>query len=79
MKSSFKWKTLLALAVILVSLWYDFANVVFGLLFLLWTVGEARTGKMFIVEEVSRKTNPILFWFITVLYILLSVAVIIWA
>jgi len=37
-----------------------------GLLFLYWTILNFRTGRAFLLSEVSRDQDPILFWLIQI-------------
>ena len=70
--SKFLWKTLLVLAVVVVALAIDLGEFVFGILFLIWTWYAIQTGQVYLVESVQRSKNPVLFWGVVSLYLLLS-------
>ena len=68
----FKWKTVLALAIIWVAVVLEL-NWVWGVLFIMWTVPALRTGQTFLVEPIMRSENRVLFWLIVGTWIVLSV------
>ena len=47
-----------------------------GLLFIYWAVPSYLNGEAFLVGPISLKENPILFWIITILWIVLGVIMI---
>ena len=65
------WKPILALALIYVGILFDW-NWTWGVLFLLWTLPSFYSGRTFLVDEVEREPNPILFWFIVATWTWLS-------
>ena len=68
----FKWKTLLALAVVYVAVVMEW-NWVWGVLFMMWTIPALYSGRTYFVEEIDRRTHPVLFWLIVGTWITLSV------
>lgn len=70
-----RWFTLVAIAIVLVAVIFDF-QWVFGLLFLFWAAPSILTGETFLVEPVHRAENPWLFWIIVALWLSLSLALI---
>ena len=40
-----------------------------GLLFIYWAVPSVLTGEAFLVERITKTTNPILFWLITGIWV----------
>lgn len=72
-----RWVNVIALAVLLVALWMDWLWV-WGILFIYWTVPAFRTGEVHLVGSVPRATQPVVFWLVTVLWIVLGVLVILW-
>ncbi|MGI9372821.1 MAG: hypothetical protein ACR2OJ_10020 [Hyphomicrobiales bacterium] len=72
-----KWKTLLALALIYIAVLFEW-NWVWGALFIFWTIPALYSGRTHLVEEVERKSNPVLFsliigtWLILSLYLILA-------
>ena len=72
-----KWLTLVALAIVVVALVFDF-QWMWGLIFLFWSGPSLFTGVTFLVEPVHRSENPWLFWVIVSLWLGLSLALIGW-
>ena len=70
-----RWFTLVAIAIVLVAVIFDF-QWVWGLLFLFWAAPSLFTGETFLVEPVRRAENPWLFWTIVMLWLSLSLALI---
>ena len=70
-----RWLTVLVLIGLLVALtmnwWWPW-----GLLFLFWTVPAIRMGEVHLIGTIPRDQQPILFWIVTVLWVLLGVAMI---
>lgn len=62
-----KWFTVLALVVLGVASYYEWYWV-WGILFVFWAVTSIQGGQAFIVENISRRQNPVLFWLITVMW-----------
>ncbi len=73
-----KWKTLIALPILLTAIWYNVSNVLFGLIFLFWSYYGIKMKQTFLVEEITQNENPVLFWTISILWILLSVVSIVY-
>ena len=70
-----RWFTLIAIAIVLVALLFEF-QWVWGLLFLFWAAPSLVTGETFLVEPVHRAENPWLFWTIVMLWLSLSLVLI---
>lgn len=68
----FKWKTILALAIVYVAVFKEW-NWPWGVLFIMWTVPALYSGRTYFVEEIDRRNNPILFWIIVGTWITLSI------
>ena len=47
-----------------------------GLLFLVWTVPSIRSGDTFLIGHLTRRQDPVLFWFTNVLWVLLGLLMI---
>jgi radical SAM superfamily enzyme YgiQ (UPF0313 family) len=71
-KNGFKWKTYLALLLLIPAIYFDLANFMFGALFLYWSLQGIKQKEIFFVEPIKKQENPILFWCITILWIALS-------
>jgi hypothetical protein len=62
-------------AVLIVSTALGFQSL-WGLLFLYWTVPNFYAGHAFLVSDVSREEDPILFWLIQLAWVALGVMLI---
>ena len=72
-RSPVKWKSLVALFLVFFSIWAGFGNIVFGLLFFLWSIYGIINRQTFMVEEIHQGENPVLFWTISITWLVLSV------
>lgn len=62
-----KWFTVAALGVLTIATiqeWYW----VWGLLFVFWAVLGIRSGSAFLIEDISRREHPALFWLISAMW-----------
>ena len=66
------WKPILALALIYVGILLGW-NRTWGVLFFLWTLPSFYSGRIFLLDEVERESNPVLFWCIIATWTWLSV------
>jgi len=71
MQNNIKWKTLIALAMVYISVIFNQLWRV-GLLFIFWTIQALRDKKAFIIEEIRRENNPILYWIIVITWALVA-------
>ena len=77
-KSPFRyWKPTAALAVLWGAFLLD-QSWVWGLIFLAWAIPALRTGETHLIEPVRKRETPVLFWSITLTWIILSAAVLIY-
>lgn len=67
--------TVLALVILLAAAVVDWYWV-WGLFFLYWAIAGIVTGQAFVVRIVNRDENPVLFWFISISWLVLSAAAI---
>ena len=59
-----KWKTLLGITIVLAGIFLNLP-ILFGLLYILWAIGDIKSGYAYIFEPIVRRENPILYWIIT--------------
>ena len=62
-----KWFTMVALVVLAVASYYEWYWV-WGVLFVFWAATSIQGGQAFIVENIGRRQNPVLFWLITAMW-----------
>lgn len=67
-----KWKSLIALALLPPSFYFNFINLYFAALFLVWSIQAIKYRNVFLLDNISEEENPVLFWIISILWILLS-------
>jgi radical SAM superfamily enzyme YgiQ (UPF0313 family) len=72
-KKSSKWKTFVALGFLPIAFYYELINFYFAALFLIWSIQGIKNRNAFYLDNVSRDENPVLFWLISVLWIVLSI------
>jgi len=65
MKQNIKWKTLIALTMVYISIIFNQMWII-GLLFIFWTMQALRDKRAFIIEEIRKENNPILYWIIVI-------------
>lgn len=70
-----RWVNVVALAVLLVATWMNWIWI-WGILFIYWAVPAFVTGEAHLVGSVSRDEQPVVFWLVTALWILLGVVTI---
>ncbi|ETW97954.1 MAG: hypothetical protein ETSY1_20735 [Candidatus Entotheonella factor] len=66
-----KWKTVIALILLLVAIILNWSWV-FGILFITWAIADMAAGRVYFVEEITKSANPVLFWTIVTLWLLLG-------
>ncbi len=62
-------------AALMISTAFGF-QALWGVLFLFWIISSMATGQAFLLTEVLRATDPILFWLIQVAWLVLGVLMI---
>lgn len=72
-KGNFKWKTIIALTFLIIALLLNLGNFVFGLIFLSWSIHGMKSKQVYFIENIYKNKNPIIYWIITILWIILSV------
>jgi predicted transcriptional regulator YdeE len=56
-----KWRSILALALIILAILFQFYWI-WALLFVLWVIPDLKSKTTYLMEPVSRKENPVLYW-----------------
>ncbi len=63
-----KWPTLIALPILIVGLLLEL-YVLWGILFVYWGVTSMLSGEIYLVEPITRRDDPALFWIILGMWI----------
>lgn len=72
-----RWPSVVALVVLVAATvvgWYW----VWGVFFLYWAVYGVVVGRAFVVQQVLRQESPVLFWLVTVTWLVLSVLTVVY-
>lgn len=69
------WLTTLVLAALLVTLYMNWSWP-WGVLFIYWALPSYISGEAFLIGPIAREESPILFWVVTVLWLMLGVVMI---
>lgn len=72
-KKNIKWKTITALVLLPVAFWFSLINFYFAALFLVWSIQGIKNRHAFFLDNISRDESSVLFWIISVLWIVLSI------
>ena len=72
----FKWRTIVALAIVYAAVVFGWSWV-WGLLFIMWTIPALYSGQTQLVEPITRDENPISYWLIIITWIGLSIFMIV--
>ncbi|MDE0132155.1 MAG: hypothetical protein OXQ32_07845 [bacterium] len=71
-----KLPTAVSLVVLVVATWFEWYWV-WGVLYLYWGVQSLGAGEAFLVQTVRRDGNPVLFWSVSAMWLILAVLVIV--
>lgn len=71
-KSKFPYKAFLVLSVVFVALAFSWYGI-FGVLFLIFAYQDIKSGSTYLLDNVHKKTHPVLFWTIECTWVLLSI------
>jgi len=66
-----KWRAIFGLFIVTVATLSEF-NWVWGLLFLFWVIPDIRHGSTHFLEHVERRKNPVVYWLIISVWVILS-------
>ena len=64
-----KWPTLAALPILAFATYFEWYWV-WGLLFIYWGISSTLAGEAFVVEPLYRGRNPVLFWLVSVVWVI---------
>ena len=70
-----KWPVILALILIYLAVLLEW-NWVWGVLFIFWTIPSLYSGEVHLVQAVTKKDHPVLYWLIILTWIVLSMILI---
>lgn len=71
-KKNIQWKTLIALFLLPVAFWFEWFNFYFAALFVIWSLQGIKNRHAFYLDDISRDERPVLFWVVTILWLVLS-------
>lgn len=67
-----KWRSIVALILVLTGFFFDLTWL-WGLLFLMWVIPDFFSGETFLMEPISKKEEPILYWTILFVWLVSSI------
>ncbi|MCG8583036.1 MAG: B12-binding domain-containing radical SAM protein [Bacteroidales bacterium] len=70
--NNIKWKTSIALILLPPAIYFNYTSFYFAALFLIWSIQGIKKGHTFFLDTFDRKEQPVFFWLISILWILLS-------
>lgn len=73
------WKNIIALVLLPLAIWLDVINFYFAALFLYWSVQGMRLRRTFYLDDISRRDHPVLFWIISIMWLVLSIVSILYS
>lgn len=68
-----KWKTIIAIIMVIVATLAQW-NWLWGILLLFWAFIDLKSGHSFFIEPIDKNEDPILYWTIIGLWIVLGIA-----
>lgn len=71
MKTSIKWRTILALILMYIAIFMNW-EWVWGILFLSWVIPDIFSGVTYFVEPISKEQHPDLYWVVVYSWILMA-------
>ena len=75
--SNHQWKNILAFIFLFLSLFLDVADLFFGIIFIIWTIRDLPSRTTFLIDEVNKDENRIMYYILILTWIFLSVYMII--
>ncbi|MCT4629103.1 hypothetical protein [Winogradskyella sp.] len=67
------WKSILALVIMPFAFYYDLITFYFAVVFLIWSVQGIKNKTAIFLDHIHRDDNPILFWLISIAWLVLSI------
>ncbi|WP_299104255.1 hypothetical protein [uncultured Tenacibaculum sp.] len=71
MKSTTKWRTIIALILMYIAIFMNW-EWAWGILFLFWIIPDLFSGVTYFIEPIFRKKNTILYWVIVISWLLMA-------
>mgnify|MGYP000319827450 CR=1 FL=1 len=71
MKTSLKWRTIIALVLMYLALIMNW-EWMWGVLFLIWVIPDIYGEVTYFIEPITKKENPIEYWVIVITWIFLA-------
>jgi hypothetical protein len=71
MKTSLKWRTVVALILMYVAIFKNW-EWMWGILFLIWVIPDMYSEVTYFIEPIYKKENPSIYWAIIVTWVLLA-------
>ncbi|CAM1345653.1 hypothetical protein [Tenacibaculum amylolyticum] len=72
MKKSIKWRTIIALILMYLALFFNW-EWMWGVLFLIWVVPDLFSGVTYFIEPITKQGHPVLYWIIITTWLLMAI------
>ncbi|MCL7752148.1 hypothetical protein [Polaribacter sp. Z022] len=72
MKTSLKWRTIIALILMYIALLLNW-EWIWGFFLLIWVIPDLKSGTTFFIEPISKNKNPFVFWLIIISWGLMAI------
>ena len=66
------WRTIVALLLMPLAFYADWVEFYFAILFLFWSIKGIKDGNIFFLEDIDRKSSPVLYWIVVSVWFVLS-------
>lgn len=66
------WKSIIALAVMPFAFYFNLVEFYFAIIFLIWSIQGIKNKSVFFLDYISKNEHPILYWIITITWLVLS-------
>lgn len=66
------WKSITALAIMPFAFYFNWVEFYFAIVFLIWSIQGIKTRTASLLDDIYQDENPVLFWIVTIAWIVLS-------
>lgn len=68
----FRWKSILALGLIGIGLYFDIYWI-WGFIFILWALGDLKSGYTYLMEMIPRSESPVFYWVVVTMWLSMGI------
>ncbi len=67
------WKSILALVIMPFAFYFNLTNFYFAILFIIWSIQGIRNKNVFLLDIITKRENPLLYWVVTIVWLVLAI------